>query len=180
MNDINVLDRSPVFTLLANGHAPLVNYIINGHEYRMGYYLANGIYPNWSTFVKTIPCPQGLKKKHFAKAQESTRKDVEQAFGVLQARFAIVRGPARFWDEETLADIMKACVIMHNMVIEDEGDIGNNDFDGSDANPPVEVSHAYTPELEDFMQTHYQIRDNVTHSQLQSDLIEHLWERHGD
>ena len=50
---------------------------------------------------------------------------------------------------------MKACIIMHNMVIEDEGDIGNNDFDGSDTNPPVQVSHAYTPELEDFMQTHY-------------------------
>ena len=141
---------------------------------------ADGIYPNRSTFVKTIPCPQGLKKKHFAKAQESARKYLERAFGVLQARFAIVRGPARFWDEETLADIMKACIIMHNMVIEDEGDIGNNDFDGSDANPPLEVSHAYTPELEDFIQIHYQIRDSVTHSQLQSDLIEHLWERHGD
>ena len=108
-----------------------------------------------------------MKKKHFAKAQESARKDVEHAFGILQARFAIVRGPARFWDEETLADIIKTCIIMHNMIIEDEGDIGNNDFDGSDANPPVEVSHAYTPELEDFMQTHYQIKDNVTHSQLQ-------------
>ena len=91
MNDINVLHRSPVFTLLANGHAPSVNYIINGHEYKMGYYLADGIYPNWSTFVKTIPCPQDLKKKHFAKAQESAIKYVEQAFRVLQARFVIVR-----------------------------------------------------------------------------------------
>ena len=91
-----------------------------------------------------------------------------------------MHGPSRFWDEETLADIMKACIIMHNMVIEDEGDIDNNDFDGSDANPPLEVSHAYTPELEGFMQIYYQIMDSVTHSQLQSDLIEHLWERHGD
>ena len=99
LNYINVIDRSHVFTLLANGHAHPVNYIINGHEYRMGYYIADGIYPNWSTFVKTILCPQGLKKKHFAKAQESVRKDVERAFGVLQARFAIVRGPTRFWDE---------------------------------------------------------------------------------
>ena len=89
-----------------------------------------------------------------------------------------MRGPAHFWDEETLADIMKACIIMHNMVIENEGDIGNNDFNGSDANPLVEVSNAYTPELEDFMQTNYHIRDSVTLSQLQSDLIEHLWERH--
>ena len=89
-------------------------------------------------------------------------------------------GLARFWDEETLADIMKACIIMHNMVIEDEGDIGNNDFYGSDANPLVEVLHAYTLELEDSMQTHCHIRDSVTHSQLQSDLIEQLWERHGD
>ena len=56
-----------------------------------------------------------------------------------------MRRPARFLDEETLVDVMKACIIMHNMVIEDEGDIGNNDFDGSDANPPIEMSHAYTP-----------------------------------
>ena len=91
-----------------------------------------------------------------------------------------MHGPARFLNEETLADIMKACIIKHNMVIEDKGDIGNNDFDGSDANPYVEVSHAYTSKLEDFMQTHYQIWDSVTHSQLQSDLIKHLWERHGD
>ena len=107
MNDINVLDRSLIFTLFANDHAPSVNYIINGHEYKMGYYLADGIYPNWSTFVKTIPCPQGLKKKHFVKAQGSARKDVERAFGVLQACFAIVCGPTHFWDEETLANIMK-------------------------------------------------------------------------
>jgi hypothetical protein len=86
----------------------------------MGYYLANGIYPLWATFVKTIPEPQGNKRKYFAKAQEAVRKDVERAFGVLQSRFAIVRGPARFWDQETLGDIMKACIIMHNMIVEDK------------------------------------------------------------
>ncbi|XP_063944669.1 uncharacterized protein LOC108212054 [Daucus carota subsp. sativus] len=74
---------------LAEGRGPEVRYTINGHEYNIGYYLADGIYPSWPTFVKTISKPQGNKKKYFANAQESVRKDVERAFGVLQSRFAI-------------------------------------------------------------------------------------------
>ncbi|XP_040361971.1 uncharacterized protein LOC112164333 [Rosa chinensis] len=91
------------------GRASPVTYKINDHDYTMGYYLADGIYPSWATFVKTIPCPQGEKAKNFAKAQAGCRKDVERAFGVLQARFAIVHGLARCWDRETLQKIMKAC-----------------------------------------------------------------------
>ena len=82
-NDINMLDHSFIFTKLAQGRAPPVNYSINGHDYTMGYYLADGIYPSWSTFVKTIPSPQGRKNSLFATTQESTRKDVKRAFRVL-------------------------------------------------------------------------------------------------
>jgi hypothetical protein len=146
-NDINVLQRSPVFARLAEGQGPQVNYSINGNNYTMGYYLADGIYPSWTTFVKTIPEPQGNKNKYFAKAQEACRKDVERAFGVLQARFAIVRRPARLWDEDTLRDIMNACVIMHNMIVEDEG-VDEDDFNYDDMGEKVKVSHESTPELE--------------------------------
>jgi hypothetical protein len=31
-----------------------------------------------------------------------------------------VCGPARIWSETTLNDIMKACIILQNMIIEDE------------------------------------------------------------
>ena len=72
--------------------------------------------------MKTIPAPQGGKRKLFAKVQEAYRKDVEHAFGVLQTRFAIVRGPARFFHLETLQKIMKVCIILHNMIVEDERD----------------------------------------------------------
>ncbi|WCJ37999.1 hypothetical protein M5689_019085 [Euphorbia peplus] len=124
----------------------------------MGYYLADGIYPSWSTFVKIIQSPQGNKKKLFAIAQESARKDVERAFGVLQARFTIVRGPSQH-----------------------ERDIHCPDYnyDEVDGTPTIALSRARTIEFLEFVQIHKEIRDKSTHFQLQNDLIEHIWERHG-
>jgi hypothetical protein len=60
-NDINVLQRSHVFDDLANGRAPVVNFTLNGNEYNIGYYLANGIYPNRSTLIKSVSSPLGNK-----------------------------------------------------------------------------------------------------------------------
>jgi hypothetical protein len=45
---------------------------------------------------------------------------VEKAFEVLQAQFAIICRSARMWDKATLRQIMITCVIMHNMIVEDE------------------------------------------------------------
>ncbi|XP_020406610.1 uncharacterized protein [Zea mays] len=163
----------------ADGEAPKVNYTINNNEYTMGYYLADGIYPSWATFVKTIPEPRGNKKKYFATAQEACRKDVERAFGVLQSRFAIVRGPARFWDGDTLGQIMRACVIMHNMIVEDERD-DEHDINYEGVGDKVNTSHEETPELEEFIHNYRKIKDKGIHTQLQDDLIEHIWQHHPD
>ncbi|XP_048598088.1 uncharacterized protein LOC125578969 [Brassica napus] len=122
LNDINVLDRSPVFDDILHGRAPKVKFKVNNHTYRMAYYLTDGIYPPWATFIQSIPLPQGRKAQKFAEMQESARKDVERAFGVLQSRFAIVRNPALQWDKERIGKVMIACVILHNMIVEDERD----------------------------------------------------------
>jgi hypothetical protein len=119
-NDINVLDQSPLFTEQLQGKAPEVQFTVNGSQYNMSYYLADGIYPEWATFVKTILRPVIAKHKLFASFQEGERKAVERAFGVLQKRWAIIRHPARLWEREELANIMYACIILHNMIIEDE------------------------------------------------------------
>ncbi|XP_042437256.1 uncharacterized protein LOC122023252 [Zingiber officinale] len=92
--------RSPnvhdVAGLLHIGITISARYVIQGKEYNMDYYLADGIYPKWSILVQTIHAPQGRKNKLFAMKQEACRKDVERAFGVLQSHFTIVAGPSRF------------------------------------------------------------------------------------
>nr|XP_051230476.1 uncharacterized protein LOC127348507 [Lolium perenne] len=54
LNDINILNRSPLFARLVKGEAPPCNYKVMNNEYTMGYYLTDGIYPNYATLVKSI------------------------------------------------------------------------------------------------------------------------------
>jgi hypothetical protein len=58
--------------------------------------------------------------QHFAKMQEAAQKDIEHAFGVLQAQFAIVARPALKWSLQKLHLVMRTCIILHNMIVEDE------------------------------------------------------------
>nr|GEU52923.1 hypothetical protein [Tanacetum cinerariifolium] len=47
-------DNSPLFDDLLDDLAHVVPYVVNGVEYRNGYYLADGIYPEWESFVKSF------------------------------------------------------------------------------------------------------------------------------
>ncbi|KAJ9553013.1 hypothetical protein OSB04_017058 [Centaurea solstitialis] len=142
------LERSFVFGDIVEGRAPPVRYKVNGKPYTIGYYLVDGIYPSWSTLVKTIPAPQGNKHKHFAKKQEGARKDVERAFRVLQAH------------EHDKHDI-------------------DNSYDRVDEIPSIWTSFERTPTLIEFIENRHRIHNTQMHSQLQEDLVEHLWKIHG-
>ena len=76
-----------------------------------------------------------------------------------------------------------ACIILHNMIVEDERHtyLGANDFDYDqiDNSGPEPVSHNPTCNLMQFIKRHNSIRDRGIHSQLQADLIEHLWQLQG-
>jgi hypothetical protein len=177
-NDINVLQKSPVFSPFLKGEAAPVSFTVNGHTYDMGYYLADGIYPNWSAFVKTISNPMDTKAARFAKEQESARKDIERAFGVLQSRWAIVRGPAYGFHRDEIRNILTACIIMHNMIIEDEGKLAEN-TDYENIGVTAAPYRTITQERSDYIKKHHKLKNPAIHSQLQMDLIEHHWMRHG-
>ncbi|XP_059639636.1 uncharacterized protein LOC132282010 [Cornus florida] len=89
-NDIYVLDHSSVFNGIVNGQLLPVNYVVNGHHYRTGYYLSDCICPKWTTLMQTIPYPTTTKEKLFAQLQEAARKNMERTFGVLQIKWAII------------------------------------------------------------------------------------------
>ncbi|KAM2968064.1 hypothetical protein FF1_028248 [Malus domestica] len=64
-NDITILRRSPLFNRLMEGKTHQLDYYINGRQYNMGYYLANGIYSKWATLIQAISNPKNDAEKLF-------------------------------------------------------------------------------------------------------------------
>ncbi|XP_047965157.1 uncharacterized protein LOC125209609 [Salvia hispanica] len=108
------------------GIGPLVDFTANGNQYHMGYYLADDIYLTWPVFMKMTSFPTELKRTYFSLRQEAARKDVEQAFSVLQSCWALVKGPTQFFYEGDITDIIYVAIVLHNMIMDDEGEEVDN------------------------------------------------------
>ena len=212
LNDINILDQSPVFSSIMRGEAPGVRFTVNGmvhsknvyvcrspmlnklcvlgREYFMAYFLADGIYPDWPVFIKSLSRPNGAKRKLFVKLQEAFRKDVERCFGVLQARWRIIDLPCKLWHPNAMAIVMKTCIILHNMIVEDErAEDDEHAYLFEPANQPAGVPQ-FTVQRPDanrapstvahLISRTRAVQNAAKHYELRDDLIEHLWIRQGD
>jgi hypothetical protein len=115
--------------------------------------------------------------------QEAAQKDVERAFRVLQTQFAILAQPALKWSVDKLHLVMKTCIILHNMIVEDERNLNidhiynSNTSTGHDSsfdliNP---ISQCY-PNFSTFIQNTQRIRNTDLHFSLPNNLIAHLWD----
>lgn len=118
-NDINVLNASTLQNKTINGsYPPAIDYVIDGMTRNKPYSIADGIYPKWLCFVQTVSHPITIKEKLMASKQRGARKDVERAFGVLQARWHKLRRPSGFWTLHTMQKVVRCCVILHNVMVE--------------------------------------------------------------
>ncbi|GKB85013.1 ALP1-like protein [Tanacetum coccineum] len=90
-NDVNVLRQSPIFNDLKSGRVPDVPFVANNVLYKRGYYLTDGIYPQWSKWKQ-------------------------------------IKYPARGMSRSRLSDVMHTCIILHNMIIHDNGNAISPDF----------------------------------------------------
>nr|GFA56425.1 hypothetical protein [Tanacetum cinerariifolium] len=86
-------------------------FVVNRHTYRKCYYLADDIYPAWSTFVKSFSVARDEKSLKFKRVQEAARKYIERAFGVLQERCELhLRKSKELRDRKTHIDLRQNLV----------------------------------------------------------------------
>ena len=82
---------------------------------------------------------------------------------------------------------MRACIIMHNMIVEDERD-GYTQFDVSvftqpESNRSSQVDFTYSIDMPlnigNMMSIRNRVRDKTIHQQLKADLVENIWQKFG-
>ena len=132
LNDLNVLNLSPFLESLVDGSfkaleeaAGAVPFDVGGENFNAMFALVDGIYPRYSRFVKGIPMPLTAQEIAFTEWQESSRKDIERAFGVLQCRFQVMARPFHAISLVKMSNTVSACLIMHNMSVSDRVMDGN-------------------------------------------------------
>ncbi|GJW83348.1 ALP1-like protein isoform X1 [Tanacetum coccineum] len=167
-NDLTVLNNSPLFDDLLDDIAPVALFECNGVTFEKGYYLADGIYPQWSSFVKSFTVANSEKNALFKRKQESARKDVERAFGVLQGRWHIICQPAHAWTVNKLRRVMYTCIILHLSELDQRNYIC----------PQSNILRSWVERCEVQRRKSKGLRDKQTHTKLQRNVIEHLWQQH--
>jgi hypothetical protein len=136
LNDLNVLNLSPFLDALLDGRfatlerdSGVVPYKIfdgdEGDEFNEMYILVDGIYHQFSRFVKAHREPISREEKRFTGWQESARKDIERAFGVLQLKFQWIARPINLYELKDISKRVATCLILHNMCVSDRimGDV---------------------------------------------------------
>ena len=94
--------------------------------------LGDSIYPTKDWLIPPQPAPNTAAEERFNRAYKRTRAIVERAFGIMKARFPILRH-IRVREATYAAEIIKAVCVLHNLCLQLEGD-RYNDLNEADYN----------------------------------------------
>ncbi len=133
LNDKSIFAMSPLLRAIVSGEfeqvekaSKTVPYKVHKEEFNQLFFLCDGIYPSYSRFIKGYKEPTTELEKSFTEWQESARKDIERAFGVLQAKFQWIARPIHLHKLNDISNRVGTCLILHNMCVSDrvmEGDV---------------------------------------------------------
>ena len=98
-----------------------------------------------------------------------------------------MKGPSRPWYIDSIADVMYACIILRNMIVESEGpeltQWTNEDAMGvgprhgvATANVRMGIPHGEADRVRAFAD----MSQTQAHIRLQNDIVEELWARRGE
>lgn len=101
------------------------------------YVTVDGGYLRWPETLDGYKSPRNDDETLYQMHQGSVRKDVECAFGILKKRFRMLRLPFLVRDAIDIEKIFKTCMIIHNMLLIDDGLSSIGDLDGDWLNDDV-------------------------------------------
>lgn len=131
LNDLTILSYSTLLEQILDGsfnqlEANCVPYQVSKEQFEYLYILVDGIYPQYSRFVKGNKNPVTQREKRFSEWQEACRKDIERAFGNLQGKFQCMARPFHQMNLPLIGTKAACALILHNMCISDrvmDGDV---------------------------------------------------------
>lgn len=139
LNDISILNLSPFLERLIDGsydslerESGVVPFKIENEVFEKTFILVDGIYPQYSRFVKGIKEPITEEEKRYTSWQEGARKDIERAFGILKSCWQFMSRPIHLMNIEDLGRRVQSCLILHNILVSDRiMDLIGADYDAA-------------------------------------------------
>ncbi|CAH1430944.1 unnamed protein product [Lactuca virosa] len=114
----------------------------------------------------------GYNAKLLTKRQESAKNDIERAFEVLKQTWHVVKYATRLRDKDRIKRMVEACIILHNMIIEDQGRTICT-YDPDDVVIPIEE---FVPGTTEFLARVVEIHNSETSFNLREDVAKHLYQ----
>jgi hypothetical protein len=110
--------------------------------------------------------------------QASVRKYVECTFDLLKKMFNILVIPDQSYSQRTLGLIMRACIILHNMIINDERDDSYDDnYHTVTYVVAPYVIYEASASLTTILQREANLTSGLIFLNFQSDLLKHVWNK---